>query len=58
MRNFELRLRKLEQATAQVATAYLWKGYDKSDAELQVEIEELKGKGFKKFIVASWLPPQ
>jgi hypothetical protein len=58
MRNFGSRLRKLEQATEQVATAYLWCGYDKSNAELRVEIEELKKKGFKKFIVASWLPPQ
>jgi len=31
MRNFGLRLRKLEQATEQVATAYLWRGYDTSE---------------------------
>lgn len=56
MRNFNQRLQKLEQATVQEKTAYLWQGFGKSEAEVDAEIADLESKGFTKFIVASWLP--
>ena len=52
MRNIDMRLRKLEVATAQKAIAFVWWG-QQSEAELQAEIAQREAKGFR-VVVVGW----
>jgi hypothetical protein len=52
MRNMDLRLRKLEIATAHRSLSIMW--WDRqSDAELKAEIAEREAKGFQ-VLVTGW----
>jgi hypothetical protein len=52
MRNIDLRLRKLEAATAHKPIATIWWG-QQSEAELPAETAEREANGFG-VVVASW----
>jgi hypothetical protein len=52
MRNFNVRLRKLEATTAQKPIATIWWG-QQSEAELRTEIAEREAKDFR-VVVATW----
>jgi hypothetical protein len=52
MRNMDVRLRKLERATAYKPIATIW-GDKQSEGELEAEIAERAAKGFQVMVV-SW----
>ena len=52
MRNFNVRLRKLEVATAYKPIATIWWG-QQGESELQAQISEREAKGFR-VVVVSW----